>query len=701
MLGLLSFDLISPDGYIHSIDRLDSTKIRVVLLIDNIASSFKGFEIDKNLIVFNLKSTLAQLGIESKIVEIDLKPGKADLLLELFSLNDTGKKMLFFLEKGAYIGKLFAQDPRRLVKDPDYLTRMFSRFDEDLRPLLCFGAGSEKNKFLLEKIENHTVAHIPTLPITVEFSSSIDGLLFTLGQLLKIKDSPTRTLLKIHQVDSSKSKLLETEDFVLLKTLPLHIRTAFAQIEKTLLPKGIKHTSADILQPDTFASGDIYEFYGKSNQPIDTIPLRFYTLEPYKEHVFFIDRDQLKPALEKKENLFKAFETAPPSDHTATFVVKGSQLESLSSKDWVQTKPVKHRLPGEHDPEYQDILIDQYIKHLPSYPFLDMMENGSITSQGVLLTRYFPSPLLKQLLLSQKIKFYLKRIYFEMPSKDFGDFFSHEDRSMLFDLEKFNISTYWVDKKTNEILQFVIKRDKDTGMFVPLYAVSAFRKATIFGVYGSNLYEGTFENELTLLLDGINSLKKTTNHPLLNKDTPLALVTGGGPGAMEVGNRAAKNAGIISCANIVDFHSSLEVVHEQKQNPYIEAKMTYRLEKLVERQAEFHLDFPIFLIGGFGMDFEYALEQVIRKVGAAPPHPILLFGSPDYWKSKITSKFQCNRRTGTIKGSEWISNCFYCIEQAKEGLAIYEDFFQGQLKIGHDGPIYEEGFCSSYLKTRK
>ena len=182
-------------------------------------------------------------------------------------------------------------------------------------------------------------------------------------------------------------------------------------------------------------------------------------------------------------------------------------------------------------------------------------------------------------------------------------------------------------------------------------------------------------------------------HPLLFKDKPLTLITGGGPGAMEVGNRVAKELGILSCANIVDFHTNKDsVVNEQLQNPFVEAKMTFRLEKLVERQAEFNLDFPIFLMGGIGTDFELSLEEVRRKVGAVPSYPVLLFGDADYWRAKITSRFQCNLKNGTIKGSEWISNCFYCITKASQGIKIYHDYFKGTLPIGKEAPMQPEGF---------
>ena len=141
-------------------------------------------------------------------------------------------------------------------------------------------------------------------------------------------------------------------------------------------------------------------------------------------------------------------------------------------------------------------------------------------------------------------------------------------------------------------------------------------------------------------------------------------------------------------------------MNEHKPNPYVAAKMTYRIDKLVERQAEFNLDFPIFLKGGIGTDFEYCLEEVRRKVGSQKSYPILLFGSVDYWTEKVTSRFRCNLETGTIKGSEWISNCFYCVANANEGLEIYRRYFENRLDIGREGPVFDKGFCNAaeYLK---
>ncbi len=466
----------------------------------------------------------------------------------------------------------------------------------------------------------------------------------------------------------------------------------------SLLPEGYKHTSANILQPDTRASGDIYELYGEGKKELYDIPLEFFTLEPHRAHVFFSDNHRLQEALKEAEPLFEAFKRAPtPIEHqAAVFVVKESQLVNLKQEEWIVSNPLLQPFPGVTHRARQSHMVERYIEQQPSYPFLKAIESGLITSQGVLLTRYFPSPLLKRMLLSYYVQSLLMGIYFQYPSLSSGYYFSQEDRSMLIDLVTFGIPVYWVDETTQQVLEYVQRPHKTSGMFVPLNQVETFKRATFFGVYGSNLLSGNFEGELKSLLSGILQMRERVDHPLLKKEIPLALVTGGGPGAMEIGNRMAKELGILSCANIVDFEVKKgTVVNEQKQNPYVEAKMTYRLDHLVERQAEFYLDFPIFVMGGIGTDFELALEEVRHKVGARAFGPIILFGDMDYWKEKITSRFQCNMRSGTIRGSEWVSNSFFCIQTAEQGLEIYRKYFMGELKIGKEGPVYDDGFVDA------
>jgi hypothetical protein len=694
------FDLVTPDGKIATIQNISSTKSIAEVVIENISPAFVGFQIDLKLVIFNFKSTLAQLGLNATLqsIELDSKTHTARISLQLEAIGSLATLMLPLITPGAYIGKLFAADDRRRVRDPEYLSRMFGRADRNGSPLLSLGGLQGSNELILEKIDGRTVAFLSLLDGAVSYDESTAGFLPLLAKTLHTPHIKTRLLLQLQQIwKPGASRLVKKDEILLVRTLPLHIRTVFGRVVEELLPEGVHHTSASVLQPDTKASGNIYELYGESKKELNDIPLEFYTLEPHREHVFFGDRDQLQSCLENPEVVFQAFDTAPAPLHhlAAVFVVKGEQLLKLKPSDWISREPRMSEFPGIVNPDRQAAAVEKYIHQQPSYPFLRAIEDGLITSEGILLTRYFPSPLLKQMLLSDQIHRNLKGIYFKYPSRTYGDYFSHEDRSLLLDLAKFGIPTFWVDQASRKILQYFPKPHKDSGMFVPKESVETFLKSTLFGIYGSNLTEGSFEKELTELLQGLIQLSQEMHHLLLNSETPIALVTGGGPGSMGLGNRVAKTVGILSCANIMDFRGEKgAVVNEQKQNPYIDAKMTYRLDKLVERQAEFNLDFPIFLMGGIGTDFEYCLEEVRRKVGAAAPTPVLLFGNPEYWKKKLSSRFRCNLETGTISGSEWVSNCFFCVQNAAQGLKIYKQFFSGTLKIGINGPIFEDGFVT-------
>jgi predicted Rossmann-fold nucleotide-binding protein len=689
-------DLATPDGRIIACEKINAHIKHALVEIVGINPTFVGFELEKQFTFFNIKSTLAQLGIEGIGLDWELsrEHNTAHVKVELKAIGPIGRELLELIDVGAYIGKLFTIDERRRVRDPDYLMRMFGRSDRWGRPLLSLGGMHGSDTLILDKVDGYTVAYLALKEGKIAYMPTIFGFLPTLARGQE-KNHSMRELLKLHQEWVPRGPRNVSEDAMLLvKTAPLHIRTVFARVVDSLLPPGYHHTSASVLQPDTKASGDVYEFYGQSKREITDLPLEFYTLEPYREHVLYADRDVLQTLLENPESIFKAFATAPLPEtlHASHFIVKGSQMEALEAKDWTLHEPHMQDLPGVTQTSRQAALVERFIQSSSLYPYLKAMEDGYITSQGVLLSRYFPSPLLKRLLLSEQVSHCLKGLYFEYPSSSHKNFFSQEDRALLCDLYKFAIPVYWVDHVTKKILVYTQKKERESGIFVPLNQVDTYLKATVFGVYGSNLIAGNFEKELKELLRGVLDLRVRMHHPLLQKDTPLALITGGGPGAMEVGNRIATELEILSCANIADFHQENGFMNEQRENPYIEAKMTYRLRQLVERQAEFNLDFPIFVQGGYGTDFELCLEEVRRKVGAIPPTPVLLFGTCDYWKDKITNRFQNNRKAGTIAGSEWVSNCFYAIEKASSGLAIYEKFFSGTLPIGKDAPISDIGF---------
>jgi hypothetical protein len=477
------YDLTTPDGYLTSITPEEDGSYRAHVQFDEIGTEFVGFSIDNSFVEFNLKSTLAQLGVEAECLYLELKPlcGQANIELLFRSYGKLAQLVLSNLSPGMSVGKLFAADPRRRVRDPEYLHRMFGRSDQKGRPLLSLGGMQGSNELILEKIDGRTLAYISLREGAVEYDQDIQGLIPTLTKALT-QGVSTRHLLGLHQkMDEYKSRLVTPGKILLVKTAPLHIRTAFARVVDEFLPQGYRHTSARILDPSTAASGDIYELYGNSEIELTDIPLEFYTLEPYREHIFFKDRDQLQNSLEKSDLVFDAFKTAPEeiSKRASIFIVKSAQLKNLQKNDWIQCEIHSHQFPGIWHSARQALMVDRYIEQQPEYHFLKAMEMGQITSQGVLMNKYFPSPLMKRVLLSPRVLQCLKAIYFQKPSQHYDDFFSHEDHNFLADLWKFAVPVYWVDQTTNQVLQYVQKGENNSGIFAPIAKASTYLKATI------------------------------------------------------------------------------------------------------------------------------------------------------------------------------------------------------------------------------
>ena len=144
-------------------------------------------------------------------------------------------------------------------------------------------------------------------------------------------------------------------------------------------------------------------------------------------------------------------------------------------------------------------------------------------------------------------------------------------------------------------------------------------------------------------------------------DKPLFVVTGGGPGIMEAGNRGAFEVGGKSIGlNIV-------LSREQVPNPFITPELCFQFHYFAIRKMHFLMRavalvcFP----GGFGTLDELFEVLTLVQTGKSRMRPILLFGR-EFWTRLID--FDLLIETGMISPED--VHLFHFVETAGEAWAM-------------------------------
>jgi uncharacterized protein (TIGR00730 family) len=108
----------------------------------------------------------------------------------------------------------------------------------------------------------------------------------------------------------------------------------------------------------------------------------------------------------------------------------------------------------------------------------------------------------------------------------------------------------------------------------------------------------------------------------------FSIITGGGPGIMEAGNRGARDGGALSIG------LDIELPHEQFENPYVDISLNFHYffvrKVMFVRYASAFVVFP----GGFGTLDELFEAATLRQTAKIRHFPIVLFGT-EYWEGLL------------------------------------------------------------------
>jgi len=149
-------------------------------------------------------------------------------------------------------------------------------------------------------------------------------------------------------------------------------------------------------------------------------------------------------------------------------------------------------------------------------------------------------------------------------------------------------------------------------------------------------------------------------------DTPIYVVTGGGPGIMEAGNRGSHEVGGKSIGlNIV-------LPREQAPNPYITPELCFQFHYFALRKMHFLMR-AIALVcfpGGFGTLDELFEVLTLQQTGKVRRRPILLFGR-EFWERLFDLEALVD--AGTISPED--VDLVQYVESAEEAWAVLESHY--------------------------
>ena len=162
----------------------------------------------------------------------------------------------------------------------------------------------------------------------------------------------------------------------------------------------------------------------------------------------------------------------------------------------------------------------------------------------------------------------------------------------------------------NELREHIARIAEE--FYMGFQAVERIDRPAVSMFGSARIYEGSDEYE---------SARETAR---LFAEAGWAVITGGGPGAMEAANRGCKEGGGLS----VGFN--IELPQEQHVNPYLDIALTvrhfYARKVMFVKPAQCFVVFP----GGFGTSDELFESLTLIQTGKVLHFPVVLFDT-SFW----------------------------------------------------------------------
>lgn len=257
--------------------------------------------------------------------------------------------------------------------------------------------------------------------------------------------------------------------------------------------------------------------------------------------------------------------------------------------------------------------------------------------QQWLLLEYFPNLIEHIAICNAMLQKRIGGIIFRRASFEHGQFFSANDHTRLADYEALGAKVLWLHEDRRHVASHAFRGLR--GYFVEPGSEQRFRNSLVVAVYGSAAkLNKEHEDGLRELLVQIKELFGGA----------VAILTGGGPGAMQQGTDIAIEQGLLVGANYIE-------TIDQGTNKAAHFYQCFQDRNRHNRQRWFDIaSFTVFCVGGLGTLEEVGLTLTDMKLGMVERGPVVFFGKykdDAYWSYM---KLLFERMVAAERAPQWV-----------------------------------------------
>ena len=326
---------------------------------------------------------------------------------------------------------------------------------------------------------------------------------------------------------------------------------------------------------------------------------------------------------------------------------------------WRHPEPEVSRAPAA---DLASRLSEGVIDDPKDVPFgTEMLTDLAPGAQVTLLLGYFPNLVEHTHICAAALEHKIDKIIFRRASYEHGSFFSARDHGRLADYQSLGIDVWWCNDARRHVVTHVFRGLR--GFFTEPRNVERFRSSLVFAAYGS---------AKPLPKDQVRRIERLLVNLRTFFGEDIAIMTGGGPGAMQQATDTAQSLGMLVGASFIE-------TVDQETNQTAEFYQTFQGRSRHSRQRWFEIaSFHLFFMGGVGTLEEVGLTLTDMKLGVIEVSPMVFFGrhrGRRYWR-QMREQFKV--MVAADRAPQWLRTHVLMTDDPDE----VPRFYQSRLQLG-------------------